>query len=469
MNLWFRLENMGAVWMALGGLYAVHAVVGRRAAWRPAYLASLAFAAALLDLGAHEQFRGLGPPGVWIGVAAALFAWGLWRRDEIPRLLGVGAALAALLRFWILDRNLDYALAPALVLSGLLYAQAILIARLRKAGAAGEIETSLAAPLAHVGAVALGLAIWHYPPDLAVALLLAVTGLAFLELTPRLGAAPLAAQGVVFLTAAVYFVASTNLEATGEVFGISRRLASTVPVLLAWLYARETIRTPESAAEGLRTLFAILLFSGVLALLRFELGESSAPVAWGVATGAWVCWSRVARRDLEFILAGVGAAGTVLLYAVTPTLSVPGLGWTGPVPSGALILAILAAIHLASRRDSSSLLPSLARDGVAGAMATAGFVLLAREMTGTWLTGSWAILGFALAGYGFLVRDRISRWSSLLVLAVCLGKVAIVDLATYDMPVKIATLLTLGGVMVALSFVYARHHRRIVGYLAGKE
>ena len=90
-------------------------------------------------------------------------------------------------------------------------------------------------------------------------------------------------------------------------------------------------------------------------------------------------------------------------------------------------------------------------------------------MTGTWLTGSWAILGFTLAAYGFLVRDRVSRWSSLLVLAVCAGKVVIFDLARFDMPVKIATLITLGGVMVALSYVYARHHRRIAVYLAGRE
>ncbi|HZL72970.1 MAG TPA: DUF2339 domain-containing protein, partial [Planctomycetota bacterium] len=163
-----------------------------------------------------------------------------------------------------------------------------------------------------------------------------------------------------------------------------------------------------------------------------------------------------------------GAAATVVAYSAVRTLQIPITGWEGSVASGALILALFVAIHLASRRDVSQGIHALARDGFAAAMAVLGFVLLEREMTGTWLTGSWAVLGFALAGYGFLFRDRISRWSSLLILGVCLGKVVIFDLATFEMPVKIATLITLGTVMVALSFVYARHHRRIVGYLAGK-
>src|SRR5688572_33121079 len=105
-------------------------------------------------------------------------------------------------------------------------------------------------------------------------------------------------------------------------------------------------------------------------------------------------------------------------------------------------MALFVAVHLASRREGSSGIPATARDGFAAALAVVGFVLLDREMSGTWLTGSWAILGFALAAYGFLVRDRVSRWSSLLVLGVCVGKVVIFDMAQFEMPVKIATLLT---------------------------
>ncbi len=466
---WFALVYMGWVWLLLGGLYAVNAVVGRKAAWRTAYLAYLAFAAVLLAVGSHEQFSGLGPVIAWMGISAALFAWGLWRNEEIARLMGVAGAMATLLRFWILDRRFDYAFVPALALAGLIYAMPALISRLRRARSAGEIESSLVTPLSHIAAVALGLVIWHYPPDLMVAAVFAAAGLALIEFGPKVGAASLVPQGVCFLTVTVYFVASENLIAKGDVFGVSSRLASTIPVLLAWLYVRERYTSAEPAGGQLRGAFAVLLFSGVLALLGFELGEPYTPAAWAVACGTWFLWSRIARRDFEFVLAGLGAAATVLAYILVPSLLVPGLGWKGPVASGALIAGVFLAIHLASRIEPQGRLHALARDAFAGAMALTGFVLLAREMTGTWLTGTWAVLGFALAGYGFLVRDRVSRWSSLLVLGVCLGKVAIFDLATFDMPVKIATLLTLGGVMVALSFVYARHHRRIVVYLAGKE
>jgi len=158
-----------------------------------------------------------------------------------------------------------------------------------------------------------------------------------------------------------------------------------------------------------------------------------------------------------------------VLYAAVPALQFPVAGWIGPVASGAFLAATFLAIHLASRRDTTEAGYVFNRDVFGAAIAVTLFTLLAHEMTGTWLTGSWAVLGFALAAYGFIVRDRVSRWSSLLVLGICLGKVAIFDLATFDMPVKIATLLTLGAVMVTLSFVYARHHRRIVVYLAGKD
>ena len=261
-------------------------------------------------------------------------------------------------------------------------------------------------------------------------------------------------------------MATSTLPSTGDVMGCPP--VADGPGLLAWLVAPGLPKS-DAHAEWARIFLGSCLFAGVLALSGFELGPAAAPVAWAVACGLWYLWSRLARRDFEFVLAALGAAATVLAYAVASTLRVPGVGWEGPVASGALILVLFLAIHVASRRLTSGGLYSQARDVFAAGVAITGFVLLAREMTGTWLTGSWAVLGFALAGYGFLCRDRISRWSSLLVLGVCLGKVAIFDLATFDMPVKIATLLTLGAVMVTLSFVYARHHRRIVGYLAGKE
>ncbi|HZN62616.1 MAG TPA: DUF2339 domain-containing protein [Planctomycetota bacterium] len=466
---WFDLENMGWVWLTLGALYGVNAVAGRKAAWRPAYLAYLGFGAVLAGVGSHLLLHpGLGAPFAWMAISAALFAWGLWRKEESPRLMGVAGAACTFLRFWFVDRRLEFAFAPALAVAAGLYALSAVIGRLRRTGSAGESESGLIRPLSHLGALALGLAIWTYPPELTEAMLLAAAGVGLLLLGPRLGVTWLVGEGMCFLMVALFFMATSTLPATGDVLGVSRRIAATVPVLVGWLVAGWVYPKSEPQAEKARVILGACLFAGVLALLGFEL-RAGAPVAWAIACGAWFAWSRLARRDFEFVLAAVGAAATVVAYTLTSPLQVPGIGWMGAVPSGATILAIFVVIHLASRREAPGAVHSTARDAVAGAVALTGFVLLAHEMTGTWLTGSWALLGFALAGYGFLFRDRVSRWSSLLILGVCLGKVAIFDLATFDMPVKIATLLTLGAVMVALSFVYARHHRRIVVYLAAKE
>lgn len=466
---WFQLQYMGWVWFTLGALYAIHAFAGRKAAWRVAHHASLLFSAVLLAVAAHQLAAGLGPVIAWMGISAALFAWGLWRKDEVPRVMGIAGLVVSAGRMWVGDWRMEHAWIPALIVAALFYAVSAMISKLKRSGTAGPVESRGAVALSHLAAVSLGLVLWNHPPELTSGALFALAGLTLVVIGPRLGARELSAEGICYLTVAAFFVAAENLTASRDFLFMSRRLASTVPVLLAWLAARLLLPRLEKDGENLGKFFSFMLMAGLLALLGFELGAPQAPVAWALACGAWYLWSRLSGRDFEFLIATAGAAATVVAYSVVRTLEVPGAGWDGAAASGALILAIFVGIHLASRRETPSRVHALSRDGFAAAMSVLGFVLLDREMSGTWLTGSWAVLGFALAAYGFLVRDRVSRWSSLLVLGVCLGKVVLFDLATFEMPVKIATLITLGTVMVALSFVYARHHRRIVVYLAGKE
>ena len=464
----FELVYMGWVWVTLGALYGIHAIFGRAWTWRPAYLGALGFSAILLAIGADRLLEGLGPVFAWMAIPAALFAWGLWRKDEVPRLLAIAALAVTFLRFWTVDQHLPKAWTAGLSIAALLYAMAAIIAELKRRGKAGGIEGAIVVPLSHLGAIALGLVLWRHPPEHTGGALFALGGLALLGLGPLVRSRALLGQGTFFLTIAALFVVGENLTATGTYAGTSVRIASTAPVLLGWLGARLIYPASEPAAAKTRAFFATLLFAGFLALLHFELGAEATPAAWAVACGAWFLASRVARTDVEFALASAGAAATTLAFAIVPKLVMPWTAWEGPVPTGVLTIAILLAVHLLSREEKPGAIRSWSRDVVAAAMALVGFILLDREMSGTWLTGSWAILGLALAAYGFLVRDRISRWSSLIVLGICAGKVAIFDLARFEMPVKIATLITLGGVMVALSYVYARHHRRIVGYLAGK-
>lgn len=466
---WFDIPRTGDLRLALGSLYAVKAVLGRAHAWRPAHLADLAFAALLIGHGAHERFGGLGPGFAWLLIAAGLFAWGVWKKDPIPRLFGGLAAAVSLLRIWAVDVNLGLSfslgpwtlnavLFPALAAAAYFYIHSIVTGWLSRRGLAEDFEKSLVLPLAHLGALAFGLAIWNIPPSISVGAFFAVIGMALAVLGGRLRAEPLRAQGLVFLGIAGYFVASVNLTAAGEVLGISRRLAATIPVLAAWLYVGER-------EKEFRPVFASLLFAGFLALLAFERRALEAPVLWAVASGLWILWSRFGNRLLEYVLGSLGLAGAVVLFAAVPVLRVPIIGEYGPVPSGIILLGILAAVHVTSRIRFPEGFPTAARDLVAAAMAVGGFVLLAREMSGTWLTWSWAMLGFVLAAYGFLMKDRVCRWSSLILLGICVGKVVLFDLPNFEMPVKIATLLTLGTVMVLLSLVYARHRRRIVDYL----
>jgi hypothetical protein len=458
---WFDYEHTKWVWLTFGGLYGVHATFGRAHAWRPAYVASLAFSAILAAIGAQELLSGLGPAWAWISIAAALFAWGLMTKDAAPRILGMVALAVTFLRFWVVDHQLPGAWAPALAISGVAYGFSATLAYMR--GALAAKEAPAAAVLSYLGASALGLVIWNYPPDLMSGGLYALAGAILLVLGRQFGFFVLRMQGVGLLAMAAVCVVTENLVATGVYAGVSLKIVSTVPVLALWLFARLMRLGDDELGKRSREFMGVLLFAGLLALVSVELGAPETPAAWAAICGLWFLWGRQADSRLESALSALGATVTVLLYAAVDPVILPGLALTGPVPTGAWLLGILAAMHLAGQRGAWT------RNLVAGAMALAGFALLAKEMSGTWLTLSWAVLGFALAGYGFLVRDRVSRWSSLIVLGICLGKVVLFDLAQFEMPVKIATLITLGSVMVTLSFVYARHHKRIAGYLAAKE
>ena len=463
---WFNPAYMGWAWISVGALYELHAAIGTRFAWRPAQLASLAFAAVLLGIGFDLELAGLGPVFAWMALSVGLIAWGFGQKNEIPRLMGIAGLVVSLVRFWAVDHRLPSAYAAALAVGGLLYAVSALITWRSRSGRAGSIEAKLATVISHAGAVAFGLATWKYAPDHSAGAIFATGGLGLALLAPRLGARWLIAEGGVFLALAGIFFAG-NLGATGHFLGMSTRVASCVPILLAWFCARLAMPADADSTK-VRGFFSVLLLAGLMALLNKELGDGATPAAWAVVLGGWFVWCRLARLDFEFLLGALGVAATLLVYATADFLAVPGMNLPGPVPTGIGLIAILLTVHLTGRREGATQLYSFARDLIGVGLATAGFILLEREMTGTWLTGSWAVWGFALAAYGFLANDRVSRWSSLLLLGFCAGKVAIFDLATFEMPVKIATLITLGTIMVALSFVYARHHRRIVTYLVGK-
>jgi uncharacterized membrane protein len=66
----------------------------------------------------------------------------------------------------------------------------------------------------------------------------------------------------------------------------------------------------------------------------------------------------------------------------------------------------------------------------------------------------WALYGAALIVFGIRLKDTVSRWDGLVLLAITVLKVLIVDLTNFDIVVRVISALGLGAVMLVVAFLY---------------
>ena len=81
------------------------------------------------------------------------------------------------------------------------------------------------------------------------------------------------------------------------------------------------------------------------------------------------------------------------------------------------------------------------------------------------LTATWSVLGCCGFGLGLLLRDRAVRWAGLTALGLALGRIVMVDVWQLSTPGRIVSFLALGGVLLAVGFVYNRFAERITRWL----
>jgi len=91
--------------------------------------------------------------------------------------------------------------------------------------------------------------------------------------------------------------------------------------------------------------------------------------------------------------------------------------------------------------------------------------LLWRQVSGSMLTVAWGILGLALLGSGFPLRDRILRISGLVLLLACILKLFAWDLRHLETLPRIFSFIALGLILVGVSWVYTRFRERVSKYL----
>ena len=79
------------------------------------------------------------------------------------------------------------------------------------------------------------------------------------------------------------------------------------------------------------------------------------------------------------------------------------------------------------------------------------------------LTGLWALFASVMIAWGFMRKAPSVRYVALALLAVAVGKVVFVDLATVETPLRVLAFMTLGIVLFVVSYLYHRHVRQLPG------
>jgi uncharacterized membrane protein len=92
-------------------------------------------------------------------------------------------------------------------------------------------------------------------------------------------------------------------------------------------------------------------------------------------------------------------------------------------------------------------------------------VLLFYEVSGSLLTVCWGVEGVALLIAGFPLNDRVFRLSGLTLFLLCIMKLFMYDLRHLETMYRILSFITLGLILVGVSWIYTRFREKIQRFL----
>jgi hypothetical protein len=222
-------------------------------------------------------------------------------------------------------------------------------------------------------------------------------------------------------------------------------------------------RLPSVAAVTLshyylwwRTRRRFYLYSAAVlavALMHLEMSRLYAVTGWA-AFGLALLWCglRLHQEDLRWQSYAVAALAFARCWAWN-------FGTPEAILTAAVVVTCLYAAQLLSERAGNprfyfSLLATVLLAG-----------LLYDQVSGSLLTVAWGLEGIALLAAGFPLRDRVQRLSGLTLLLGCILKLFLWDLRHLVGLPRVLSLLGLGLILLAVSWIYTRFRDRVQRYL----
>ena len=275
-------------------------------------------------------------------------------------------------------------------------------------------------------------------------------------------------MGVAF----AHFLA-VNLVQPGELGPVSLRLATGLPFLCLYLYTYLTWDTEAATpleSPSLRWGYFYALQLAVALLVLYEIHRAWVLPLWALQGLVSLGWG-LHKENPHWLRSALILAMAALFRGLGTNLYLRDelrelrLNWiTVPL---AVIFLLAGYVALNRNRDSGE------AEGLEGfgagynrfpwfaAQAILLFALIWVEISGTELTVWLSGFGLGMVSLGFLLQERVARFTGLGILSACILKLFFYDLRGLSGLPRVLSFIVLGGVLIAVSYTYTRFKERL--------
>jgi hypothetical protein len=323
---------------------------------------------------------------------------------------------------------------------------------------------------------------WSELQPISVAIGLALFGLVLFELGTWWQQRQIRFQAYTALTAAfarIFFVNLTAAVLPGEL--ISPRIYTVLPIALIfffiWAQLQSDKAKPEIGSWSPRDLIAYFGTACIVAVLYFQMPVERIVGAWAalalvLVIAAWALNKEVFLQQAVLLVLGVVGRGVTHNIFGGSYFSVD--GWRGNFAvlsiASALLLVALPIIFRMRKRFAEHPIESRLGRCLALTHTEQWFffapavlitLMIAVKMNAGMVTLSWGVEGVLMIALGFLVSQRSYRITGLLLLLICVGKIACFDFWRLSETDRYITFIVVGAAMVSVPILYGRYRETV--------
>jgi len=285
-------------------------------------------------------------------------------------------------------------------------------------------------------------------------------------------------QGYILTISAFGRLFLSNYTLSGGISMVSYRLLTVVPVLCIMYYCQLLLKEKTKEIQTLEhensmpILYTYMVFTGIMFLFRYELPSNLVAPVWGLVSLGYVIKSITSKEKYYLPICTIGALAVGIRVVFTNIIQPQYLVGA----SFNLMYPVLTAVTLYTANvlynkkpitfddDESGVIKKFLRSTqfvyALGATAAVTALIIVKA-NGVALTAGLAIQGLLLFLAGFMLKEKNWRLFGLLVLLFTLGKVFMVDLRKLETIYYILSLISLGMVLLFVSYIYNKHKDRI--------